>query len=110
MEGDPLDPIDSEDGLGYNIRVPPPFRSCDFKQWRSRMEYFIIMGIDSGLSSWMNLKPQRIEKEYSLRKINFTRSKHKNIEANGKLINLLINVLPNIIVYRLGKYKSAQEL
>lgn len=31
-------------------------------------------------------------------------------EASLKVINLLFNILPNKVLYRLGKYKNAYEL
>lgn len=79
-----------EGPLDLNIYDLLPFEIENFTYWKLAIENFILMGKFDGWGAMMKAYSQK--------------------EMNEKVIELILKVLPNKVVCRVGKYKKAHDL
>lgn len=75
------------------------------------MENLILMG---DLDSWVTLKEgfevSKNEQGMPLQQDKWTRNQVQKSKVNSKVTKLLLNVLPNKILCKLGRYKNVYDL
>lgn len=102
--------MDPRDRFRFDIRVPPLFRMKIFEYYKSWMEHFIMMEINSLFILMEDFGVSKDSKGRLLKNKKWIEEKIQKSKENSKVTWMFINILPNDILCKIGEYRNTIEL
>lgn len=102
--------MEFEKGFRYDTRFSPPFGLGGFSQWKVRVKIFLMMDINNWFILVEELETPIDSKDKLLKKKKQIERQTQKSKTNNIVTKILTNLVSNVIVCKLGKYKDACDL